>query len=293
MLQSCCSCCIGDMAYVKKPTDAEVTLQHLYHLGPYQLYPGMIQHLLFRCAGVPGVTWHGNSVTRCCCHVQTCLAGINGDCCCACGASVMGHLCRSERLCLILVPLSSVSVTACLPVETHMLLDSKCTGPSQLSDASRVIRCTMPSWASSSLHLTAIACRALLWLSAQNSFSEKRQIVYPISAKITCLVVSGGKEEAEAAYEEGLNAIFSLQLEHHCHMQPYLSSSDGTAKWAKIEMWPMTVPSIPGPAFSCCPTCHVHHLPSRPGVVPGWYQGVGFLCFMTILYCPNSTVVAK
>jgi len=24
-------------------------------------------------------------------------------------------------------------------------------------------------------------------------------------------------------------------------MQPYLSSSDGTPKWAKIEMWPMMV----------------------------------------------------
>lgn len=81
--------------------------------------------------------------------------------------------------------------------------------------------------------------------------------------------MTGGRAEAEAAYAEGLNAIFSLQLEHHCHVQPYLSSSDGTAKWAKIEMWPMMVPSIPGPAPSCCLTCHVHHLPSRPGVVPG------------------------
>ncbi|DBA94754.1 TPA: hypothetical protein ACH3X1_002302 [Trebouxia sp. C0004] len=52
----------------------------------------------------------------------------------------------------------------------------------------------------------------------------------------------GGKEEACAALEEGLNAIFNLQLEYHCHLQPYLSSSDGTAKWAKIEMWPMMDP---------------------------------------------------
>ncbi|DBA85163.1 hypothetical protein WJX79_004941 [Trebouxia sp. C0005] len=52
----------------------------------------------------------------------------------------------------------------------------------------------------------------------------------------------GGKEEAHAALEEGLNDIFNLQLEHHCHLQPYLSSSDGTAKWAKIEMWPMMDP---------------------------------------------------
>jgi hypothetical protein len=54
-------------------------------------------------------------------------------------------------------------------------------------------------------------------------------------------MLAGGKEEARTALEEGLNAIFGLQLEHHCHLQPYLSSSDGTAKWAKIEMWPMTV----------------------------------------------------
>lgn len=54
-------------------------------------------------------------------------------------------------------------------------------------------------------------------------------------------MLAGGEEEAHAALEEGLNAILNLQLEHHCHLQPYLSSSDGTAKWAKIEMWPMMV----------------------------------------------------
>ncbi len=62
-------------------------------------------------------------------------------------------------------------------------------------------------------------------------------------------MLAGGEEEASAALEEGLNAIFTLQLEHHCHLQPYLSSSDGTAKWAKIEMWPMMV---------CLFYCNVH-----------------------------------
>lgn len=62
-------------------------------------------------------------------------------------------------------------------------------------------------------------------------------------------MLAGGKEEAHAALEEGLNDIFNLQLEHHCHLQPYLSSSDGTAKWAKIEMWPMMV---------CRFHCNVH-----------------------------------
>ena len=62
-------------------------------------------------------------------------------------------------------------------------------------------------------------------------------------------MLAGGEEEARAALEEGLNAIFSLQLEHHCHLQPYLSSSDGTAKWAKVEMWPMMV---------CLFYCNVH-----------------------------------
>lgn len=54
---------------------------------------------------------------------------------------------------------------------------------------------------------------------------------------------AGGEEEAEAAYDEALHAIFALQLERHQHTQPYISKKDGRSKWAMIEMSPMTVSS--------------------------------------------------
>lgn len=52
---------------------------------------------------------------------------------------------------------------------------------------------------------------------------------------------SGGMEEADAAYEEALNAIFVLSLDCHRHTQPHKSKKTGLMKWAMIEMWPMTV----------------------------------------------------
>ncbi|KAL0019791.1 hypothetical protein WJX77_003107 [Trebouxia sp. C0004] len=52
----------------------------------------------------------------------------------------------------------------------------------------------------------------------------------------------GGEEEAEAAYDEALHAIFVLQLERHRHTQPYISKKDGRSKWAMIEMSPMLDP---------------------------------------------------
>jgi len=52
---------------------------------------------------------------------------------------------------------------------------------------------------------------------------------------------AGGEEEAEAAYDEALHAIFVLQLERHRHTQPYISKKDGRSKWAMIEMSPMLV----------------------------------------------------
>lgn len=56
---------------------------------------------------------------------------------------------------------------------------------------------------------------------------------------------AGGDEEAEAAYDEAVHAIFELQLERHRHIQPYISKKDGRSKWAMIEMSPMTVsPSL-------------------------------------------------
>lgn len=52
---------------------------------------------------------------------------------------------------------------------------------------------------------------------------------------------AGGAEEAEAAYEEAVNAVFNLQLECHRHTQPYKSHKCSKTKWAMIEMWPMEV----------------------------------------------------
>ena len=51
----------------------------------------------------------------------------------------------------------------------------------------------------------------------------------------------GGDQEADAAYDEALHAIFELQLERHQHTQPYVSKKDGRKKWAMIEMSPMIV----------------------------------------------------
>ena len=64
---------------------------------------------------------------------------------------------------------------------------------------------------------------------------------------------AGGDEEAEAAYDEAVHAIFELQLERHRHIQPYVSKKDGRNKWAMIEMSPMTV--------SC--SSAIKHLPCR------------------------------
>ena len=52
---------------------------------------------------------------------------------------------------------------------------------------------------------------------------------------------AGGEEEAQAAYDDAMNAVFNLQLECHRHTQPHKSKKDGTTKWAMIEMWPMLV----------------------------------------------------
>ncbi|DBA79866.1 TPA: hypothetical protein ACH3X1_008215 [Trebouxia sp. C0004] len=58
----------------------------------------------------------------------------------------------------------------------------------------------------------------------------------------------GGKEEAEAACDEALHAIFVLQLERHRHTQPYISKKDGRSKWAMIEMSPVLDPVDKKPA---------------------------------------------
>lgn len=58
------------------------------------------------------------------------------------------------------------------------------------------------------------------------------------------MTATGGREEAEAAFDEAFNAVFSLQLERHRHIQPYVSMNDGRNKWAMIEMSPMIVSRI-------------------------------------------------
>ncbi|KAL3144948.1 hypothetical protein ABBQ32_003454 [Trebouxia sp. C0010 RCD-2024] len=59
----------------------------------------------------------------------------------------------------------------------------------------------------------------------------------------------GGAEEAQAAYDEAVNAVFNLQVECHRHTQPHISKkSSGIIKWAMIEMWPMQDPVTGRPA---------------------------------------------
>lgn len=59
-----------------------------------------------------------------------------------------------------------------------------------------------------------------------------------------CIHGAGGEAEAKAAYEEAYSAMFELQLDHDSHFQPYRDKIDSKSKWAKVEMWPITV-SIP------------------------------------------------
>ena len=56
-----------------------------------------------------------------------------------------------------------------------------------------------------------------------------------------CGSYGGGSQEAQAAYDEAVNAVFNLQVECHRHAQPHISKKDGRTKWAMIEMWPMQV----------------------------------------------------
>lgn len=65
---------------------------------------------------------------------------------------------------------------------------------------------------------------------------------------------TGGEEEAQAAYDEAMNAMFNLRLECHRHIQPHKSHKDGSTKWAMIEMWPMTVSQRCSHAICCLHT---------------------------------------
>ena len=56
------------------------------------------------------------------------------------------------------------------------------------------------------------------------------------------VVVTGGEEEAIAAYDEAMQAIFGLQLDRYCHVQPHRHPENNTMRWECIEMWPLQVP---------------------------------------------------
>lgn len=54
------------------------------------------------------------------------------------------------------------------------------------------------------------------------------------------VLAAEGQSDAEAAYEEAMNDIFTLQLECHRHQQPH-TAHKGQLRWEMIEMWPMPV----------------------------------------------------
>ena len=70
---------------------------------------------------------------------------------------------------------------------------------------------------------------------------------------------TGGEEEAQAAFEEAVHAIFTLQLDNHRHTQQYKSKKDGRAKYVMIEMWPLKVSNA-----SCL------YLAANPSIAVSW-----------------------
>ena len=88
---------------------------------------------------------------------------------------------------------------------------------------------------------------------------------------------AGGEEEAQSAYDDAMNAVFSLQLECHRHTQAHKSKKDGSTKWSMIEMWPMLVmtqPSLhlPSPVMCSCNAV-------------AYIRGKAFVCFV-----PSKTI---
>ena len=63
----------------------------------------------------------------------------------------------------------------------------------------------------------------------------------PIKLPFDC--GTGGQAEAQAAYEEAVDACYNLKLDSHRHAIPRISSKTGRHKWSMVEMWPMTVNS--------------------------------------------------
>ena len=57
-------------------------------------------------------------------------------------------------------------------------------------------------------------------------------------------MITGGKAEADAAYEEAMEAVFSLQLDQYSHVQYYETPQTAgqlKRRWDLIELWPLQV----------------------------------------------------
>lgn len=66
-------------------------------------------------------------------------------------------------------------------------------------------------------------------------------IAQSICCNCVVMVATGGEEEAMAAYEEAMQAIFGLQLDRYTYVQPHRHPETGKLRWECIEMWPMQV----------------------------------------------------
>lgn len=118
------------------------------------------------------------------------------------------------------------------------------------------------------LHMQAhMGCRTTLHCPATvNSAGGQASALLTVSLQfvVCCSNVqqrgawTGGAEEADAAFDEAHNAIFSLQLERHCHTQPYISKKDGRSKWAMIEMSPMIVSMTARPLSTNLHLIYIH-----------------------------------
>lgn len=76
-----------------------------------------------------------------------------------------------------------------------------------------------------------------LFVCEFDSLCSTAQIVVVVS--VPSLVATGGEEEAMAACEEAMQAMFGLQLERFSHVQPHRNPENGKLRWECLEMWPM------------------------------------------------------
>ncbi len=79
-------------------------------------------------------------------------------------------------------------------------------------------------------------------------------------------VTAGGNDEAQAAYEEAVQAIFQLQLERYCHTQAHHNpDKEGQMRWECIEMWPIQARPVLTDWTLSAP-CGVSYAQSMPGL---------------------------